>query len=253
MINGFIYGLIDPRTRELRYIGQTTRTVAQRLASHVSPKSTRAHSRVARWIGGLIKQGHRPIAVPMAVASTREQLDALEVAFIAHLRGAGARLKNHTEGGGGRAGYVPTAEERERSAAAQRGVPKPKHTDEWRARMSASKKGKPSTNSAEHHARIGASKRGIPRSPEVRAKISAARKGKRAGEYTTERMALAIAALKACAFRADGAAHPAYRHDISTEEICKRIDGGETKAAIARDLGVTRTFINRRLAAKGSR
>jgi DNA-binding transcriptional regulator LsrR (DeoR family) len=44
-----------------------------------------------------------------------------------------------------------------------------------------------------------------------------------------------------------GEAHHQYRHDISTEHILKRLDEGATKVLVAKELGVSPTFIHRRL------
>ena len=55
----FIYGLIDPRTGCLRYIGKTANPKV-RLADHVCPER-RDQSHRACWIRGLTKLNLRPL------------------------------------------------------------------------------------------------------------------------------------------------------------------------------------------------
>ena len=60
-----LYRLVDPRTDEVRYVGQTTNTPAVRLSSHISAaRSGRfpsGRTAVASWIRDLLNLGLRPI------------------------------------------------------------------------------------------------------------------------------------------------------------------------------------------------
>jgi hypothetical protein len=247
MSHGVVYGLHDPITGELRYIGQTITTVQQRLSVHLSPNSLRRHSYLARWLLGLTKRGMSPTWSVRAEAQDQAELDRLEVEHIARARAEGARLVNISDGGGGRAGYVPSAEEREKIAAAQRGVPRPKHTEEWKARMSTLKAGV-NTNTPEHMARLAEMKRGVPRSEETKVKISEAKKGQPSsfqGHEHTEEAKAKISAKRMGQLLKD--AHFAYRHDIRTSEILRLLENGSSKVAIAKHFGVSPTFIHRRL------
>jgi hypothetical protein len=64
------------------------------------------------------------------------------------------------------------------------------HTPEHRAKLSAAHKGK--TLSPEHKAKISAGKKGIHRSPETKEKISAAQKGKTLSPETKEKISAAM-------------------------------------------------------------
>ena len=153
---GVIYGLIDPRTAALRYVGQTQQTLRRRLSGHLrSPRGKHAHLPVSRWIAKLQRNGLEPMIEvldgPMQVAD----LDAAEQRHIAVQRVAGAKLLNLCPGGGASFGT-------------------------WNM-------------PAEAIQRIADSKRGRPRSPETRAKLSAANLGKRP---TAETLAKRSAALR---------------------------------------------------------
>ena len=136
-VYGSIYGLHDPRTGELRYIGQTTVSLKERLWAHLSPSSRRKAYYSARWIDSLVRDGVKPEIRLLAEAGSNEDLDRLEIKYIAAAR---------------------------------------------------------------------------------------SRKGKLVG-----------------------AVHHQYRHDISTDLILARLAEGSTKVAIAKELGVSPTFVHRRL------
>ncbi len=248
-MHGIIYSLHDPMTHELRYIGQTIKTPQARLAVHLSPSSLKRHSYLARWLKSLVWRGHRPSIVVLATAETQAELDALEVQHIAAERAKGTRLVNLSDGGGGRAGYVPTAAEREKISAAQVGVPRAKWTEERKQAMSALFTGRPSPNTEEHHRRLAEAKRGVPRSAEERAKMSAAMKGRKASAETRAKMSAARIGKTHAGL--PGEAHPMFRHDISTADLVARLSApGMTVAQLARDMGLSRTFIHRRLKAR---
>lgn len=202
-IYGSIYGLYDPSTGELRYIGQTTIPLRRRLAAHMTPSSLSHPEYRAYWISSILRQGLRPIIKEIATASSREELDRLEVEHIALARLGQVRLVNIEPGG--------------------------------------------NSLSPEHYTRLAEMKRGIPRTPEVRAKISAAKKGKpssKRGPMSEEQKVKVSASRKG---KLLGATHHQYRGDISTDFILQRIAEGRTKVQVAEELGVSSTLIHRRL------
>jgi len=193
------------------------------LAGHLSKAALKRKSHLAHWLLGLVRQGETPVWKVLFEAKTAEELNHLEVDAIATARAQGIRLVNCSPGGTGwypeirrreaerRAGVnTNTPEHMVRLAEAKRGKPR---SEETKARISAAKKGTPSP------------KKGVPMSEEQKAKVSASRKGK-----MTE------------------AEHHMYRGDISTEAILKRLSEGATKVEIAQELGVSPTFVHRRVA-----
>lgn len=145
---GRIYGLHDPVTGELRYIGQTIHSIQRRLQTHLCP-SVLAHKKaVTCWIQSLLKQGLRPEPRLRAEAFSADELDALEIQHIAEAKLAGHRLLNLTEGGLGPRGRKLTPEHiqklRSPEAIAKQRARKigKKLSDEHKAKISASLVGK---------------------------------------------------------------------------------------------------------------
>lgn len=194
-MHGSIYVLIDPRDHSVRYVGQTIKPVSKRLADHIN--TARPGSHVGHWLMLLKREGVRPIALPILAANDKLQLDALEVAVIAFLRGAGVRLTNKLAGGNGGAHMTP-------------------HTDEIRAKISASLTGK---------------KRG-PRPQSVKDKISAAQRGRKRPDFS-------------------GKKHPTFDDGVSADEIVRLWLEGKPKRWIARHLGTTQGIVQTRIATAG--
>ncbi len=89
---GVVYGLLDPRTNELCYVGQTQRTVKERLAEHV--QGSCSSKVVAGWIQELKSQGLTPNACILGTAETLDSLIALERHHIDTARTEGHPILN---------------------------------------------------------------------------------------------------------------------------------------------------------------
>lgn len=154
MTQNLIYGLIDPRTRLVRYIGLSS-TGMHRPAFH---KSLAPHEQTykANWIKSL----HALVLDYEIVVLEEEPADLAQAErwWIAFGRACGWPLTNLTSGGDGSFGY----KHEEATLAKMRGR---KLTDAQRAAVSARQRGR---------------KRG-PLPPEVKAKISEANKGRDLG------------------------------------------------------------------------
>jgi hypothetical protein len=102
-----IYGLIDPRTRFIRYIGKSSsgpnrpKQHARTTLPNTKPTST---THCQRWIHSLQKLQLSFEIVILEVLDGQASLDEAECWWIAFGRACGWRLTNHHEGG------VPTAE-----------------------------------------------------------------------------------------------------------------------------------------------
>lgn len=111
-----IYTLCDPRTGDIRYVGQTRQYPGVRLSQHVAG-SKRGRRHIDHWIAKLLREGARPQLVVIETVETREDADAREIFWIAHHRTLGCDLCNATDGGYGGAPRNPSAETRARLGA----------------------------------------------------------------------------------------------------------------------------------------
>ena len=113
----FIYGLVDPRTLLIRYIGQT-------IQGH---RRTRAHRRdpanpyQANWIRQLVSSGLDYQVVVLQRCTHPSQLDDAEVWWIAYGKMSRWPLTNFADGGRVNRGIRPSAETRAKLSAAKRG------------------------------------------------------------------------------------------------------------------------------------
>lgn len=91
----YIYGLRDPCSDEIRYIGKT-KSLRLRLEAHT--KDATSNKGKAGWIAELASIGLTPEMVTLQVCDSDTWRDA-EIAWIAHGRAEGWPLFNITDGG----------------------------------------------------------------------------------------------------------------------------------------------------------
>ncbi len=237
---GKVYGLLDPDSHKVRYIGQTVRDLRVRLAGHIC--SVVSDRPVVLWVKGLVSVGKRPDIVLLGEADTHVALDTLEQRMIAEYRAAGNNLLNKSSGGGGRSGMPLSKEHRAKL-----------HNAEVWAKAAETKRGKPSP------------KRGSTLSLATKAKISANRTGKtagashplfrhdvnderiltmlRSGRSTTEvgselgvdRHTVRLRILK---LRASGADTPALCREVKTTDIISAL-GTKSKQQVAVEFNIS--------------
>jgi hypothetical protein len=192
----FIYGLTDPRTDEIHYIGQSSSGM-RRPEWHGLPSVLKLAktSPKTEWVKSLVAAGVQYGVVVLERVADRRELDATECRWIAHGRRLNWPLKNLTDGGDGRKGFIPSMEERARISQALTGHPV---SEETRAKMSAALRGKrmpPRTEA--HRAALSAAQIGKVVSTETRAKLRAARLGRKGPPCSPETRAKMSAAHKA--------------------------------------------------------
>jgi hypothetical protein len=108
MIN--IYGLVDPRTQELRYVGKTKHTPVIRLNEHIAECYRRKKNlHRLNWIKSLLREGLQPDIFVLEEVR-KEDWQVAEKFWIAYFKMLGANLVNATIGGDGSKGYRHTAE-----------------------------------------------------------------------------------------------------------------------------------------------
>jgi len=120
----YIYGLIDPRTNCVRYVGKAKNT-DQRFSNHWCPSGRSDKTPKGAWFRKLHRLGLKPLLVILDVVPEEEWHQA-EREWIAHYRKQ-QRLFNFTDGGEGGATY---------------GFRGHRHGDEFRRKYRATRLGK---------------------------------------------------------------------------------------------------------------
>lgn len=176
-----IYALADPSTGDVRYIGNTRRTLAARMSHHMHLARYGVDmSGRSLWIRTL---SGPPTIKALAIVEDSDG-PATEQRFIAAFRKMGAQLVNRTDGGNGNPGWVPSAETKARISEAHRGKVVPREAIEKMVRANTGRK-----LSDEHRAKVLAKLA----DPEVRAKISAGVKAARAAKFWVSRTKASVA------------------------------------------------------------
>lgn len=155
-----IYGLCDPRTGQLRYVGKTCKALEKRLREHVVEAGAGVAGYKNNWVRQLLVLNLAPEPFVIEVAIGDGSVE--EIHHIAQLRALGCDLTNTTRGGDG--------------VMAGR-----KHTPEARARMSA----------AARKRKVAAGLKRAPMAPEARLKLSLALKGRTLSSETRAKMSAA--------------------------------------------------------------
>jgi hypothetical protein len=95
---GTVYGLIDPESRELRYIGKTTETVRKRLYAHLNEarigSGNGCKDEKTRWLAGLIERDLEPEVVILAEPEAQKSLGQSERHWIVVAATTGGFLVN---------------------------------------------------------------------------------------------------------------------------------------------------------------
>lgn len=195
---GIIYGMKDPRSGEVRYIGKTIQQLELRVRGHLKPHTLqRCDTHLTRWLRQLRSEGLKPIAFVIEEVSIKD-LDKTEVFWIAHYKSLGAKLVNIAPGGTGgptRKGYKNSPEHTKRlheglaHAKANGLIPSTPRTPEWNAKIADARKGMKFTK--QHRANISAGKKGKKQDPDVIAK----RRGIPCTEQHKEKIRQGIAKL----------------------------------------------------------
>jgi len=102
--NNIIYGLIDPRTDELKYIGKTEQGVP-RFKEHLKESSLKTGNKKNNWIKSLLKQDLLPEFYIFETLKRPEELFAAEEWWYEYFIGLGCTLLNETKCGAGTRGY----------------------------------------------------------------------------------------------------------------------------------------------------
>lgn len=131
--HGLVYALCEPKSGDIRYIGQTTTSLKQRLRKHISD-SRHGVTYTHCWIKSVLNKGERPIIREVESCLIAE-LDNREIYYISLYKKQGLKLTNLSEGGQTR--RVHSKETNQKISASLTGK---KQSTETRKRRSASSK-----------------------------------------------------------------------------------------------------------------
>lgn len=122
--NFIIYGLADPETHHLRYVGKSTSGL-HRPQAHSQPWAIKKYAGTHKgsWIKGLVDRGLVPDIVIIETLDCPETLYDHERFWIKYFREMGCRLTNLTDGGEGTQGHHHTAESKKLQSLAKKGKP----------------------------------------------------------------------------------------------------------------------------------
>lgn len=104
-MKNIIYGLVDPRTGQIKYVGKST-TGLKRCYEHQKPFNLKAKNHKTHWIKQLKALDLRYKVIVLEEVDDAVNLTAREVFWIAECRRLGQNLTNSTEGGEGATGRV---------------------------------------------------------------------------------------------------------------------------------------------------
>ena len=107
-----IYGLIDPRDGQLRYVGKSCEGLKRPRAHARRLKWDRGHCR--NWVKGLVDLGLKPDIEVLETCDSPKALIEAEQFHIAYFRMVGCNLTNLTAGGEGQWGLRFSEERRRR-------------------------------------------------------------------------------------------------------------------------------------------
>ena len=183
-----IYGLVDPRTRMIRYVGKSCSGL-RRPNKHRQLQANSVGKHCENWLRSLFSNGFDYEVAVLDTTEDSHKLSELERYWIAYGRACGWPLTNLTDGGDGQSpGYQPSAETRARLSAAGKlrvwsAVTRQKIADKARLQMA-----QPEMREAlrtrvftpEWRSKISAKQRGRVKSPEEIAKIRAGRRNGKA-------------------------------------------------------------------------
>lgn len=96
-----IYGLIDPITNELRYVGKSSDGLRRPKEHWRARDLHRLQDHCHRWVRSVFQKTKGPPEIIIIEETTKEELSNAEVFYIAYYKSLGADLTNLTAGGEG--------------------------------------------------------------------------------------------------------------------------------------------------------
>jgi len=179
-----IYALAEPNSDVIRYVGQTI-DLKQRLSAHYTPIRLVQRTHHNDWIKSLKTKDQKADVIILQEASNEDELNQLEIMWIAYCRALGFDLTNGTDGGdGAQRGRSISEEHKKKISIALKGRP---CTEEQKIQISIANSGERNgmfgkTISESTRQKISLSRKGLkmrPCSEEHKRKISLANTGRK--------------------------------------------------------------------------
>lgn len=127
LYHGFlIYGLKDPKTGQVRYVGKSSSGM-KRPSEHFRAHKLHKKCHKSSWIKSLAVQGLQPEIIVLETLDSKDALSDAEMKWIAHLKAQGHPLTNHTVGGEGVSGWKHSPETKNKIGKAS----KARQTKTW--------------------------------------------------------------------------------------------------------------------------
>lgn len=184
----YIYALLHPVSKELKYIGKTV-NIKKRFKYHCYENY---ETRTGRWLKSI-----RPLKPEMLIIDECfENWQENEIFWIAYFKFLGVELTNHTLGGEGNYGFKMSEETRLKMSNSLKGK---KHTDEAKAKMSITRKGRIGPMKGKKHseeAKIGAKASGFKHSEETKQFLSKFHKGRIVSKEAREKSSITHKMIK---------------------------------------------------------
>lgn len=203
-----IYALLCPDSGVVRYVGQTSLTVGHRLARHITecydPRTNGSKKNV--WLSSILANNKIPSVMVLERVGDGCSWEAAEKRWIAHFRYIlGDDLLNSSDGGQGNSGFSHSAETRAKiSASGKARAPfyRPPPSEETKAKIAATLRGRPSPMTGKKHspealAKMAAARQGRKLSESHRAKLSEVRKGHPVSDEARAKIGAKVAAAAA--------------------------------------------------------
>jgi group I intron endonuclease len=120
MANGVIYGIIDPITNQIRYVGQTINFNKRKSSHYKTAISNKNNTHVYNWLRSLYDNFIIPEFIILEECNI-ELLDETEIFFINYFRMLGFDLTNSSIGGKSRRGFKQSEEMKKKISIIMRG------------------------------------------------------------------------------------------------------------------------------------
>ena len=135
-----IYKLIDPITKEIRYIGKTKNSLTKRLYEHCTLRNLKTNTYKNNWVKQILKLNLRP-EIYMVEEVNDDNWIEREIYWIKFYKETGNKLTNTSDGGEGSFGYKMTKESIDKSLKTRKENGSLKRSEECKNLISLSKIG----------------------------------------------------------------------------------------------------------------